>query len=121
MIGIKYGCDGGGWCSLPVTGPHGVSLWKSISRGLPFDCHIQFEVGVGFTVRFWQDIWCGVFPLRLSYLELFAISRNKEAYVADLMKFPNCVLFWKFQHHSFLVYFLLLIRKKKKKKREEIF
>ena len=95
MIGIKYGCDGGGWCSLPVTGPHGVSLWKSISRGLPFDCHIQFEVGVGFTVRFWQDIWCGVSPLRLSYLELFAISRNKEAYVADLMKFPNCVLFWK--------------------------
>ena len=41
MIGIKYGCDGGGWCSLPVTGPHGVSLWKSISCGLPFDCHIH--------------------------------------------------------------------------------
>ena len=33
MIGIKYGCEGGGWCSLLVTGPYGVSLWKSISRG----------------------------------------------------------------------------------------
>ena len=41
MIGIKYGCEGGGWCSLPVTGPHGVSLWKSISLGWPsFVCHI---------------------------------------------------------------------------------
>ena len=54
MIGIKYGCEGGGWCSLPVTGPHGVSLWKSISLGWPsFVCHIQFEVEAGFTVRFW--------------------------------------------------------------------
>uniref|UniRef100_A0A7N2MKQ0 Structural maintenance of chromosomes protein 1 n=1 Tax=Quercus lobata TaxID=97700 RepID=A0A7N2MKQ0_QUELO len=93
VIGIKYGCKGGGWCSLPVTGPHGVSLWKSISVvGLLFVCHIQFEVGAEFTIRFWQDIWCGDTSLRLS--ELFAISRNKEAFVADLMKFLNGVLFW---------------------------
>ena len=26
MIEIKYGCKGGGWCSLPVTGPYGVSV-----------------------------------------------------------------------------------------------
>ena len=36
----------------------------------------------------------GITHLRLSYLELFAISPNKEVYVADLMKFPNGVLFW---------------------------
>ena len=35
MIGIKYGCEGGGWCSLLVIGPHGVSLWKSIGCGGP--------------------------------------------------------------------------------------
>ena len=34
----------------------------------------------------------GITHLRLSYLELFAISPNKEVYVADLMKFPNGVL-----------------------------
>ena len=26
VIGAKYGCEGGGWCSLPVIGPYGVSL-----------------------------------------------------------------------------------------------
>ena len=26
VIGIKYGCKGGGWCSLPVTSPYGVSV-----------------------------------------------------------------------------------------------
>ena len=46
MIGIKYGCEGRGWRSLPVTGPHLVSLWKSISHGwTSYVRHIQFEVG----------------------------------------------------------------------------
>ena len=45
VIGAKYGYKGGGWCFLPVTGPHGVNLSKSISRGWPcFVRHIQFEV-----------------------------------------------------------------------------
>ena len=26
--------------------------------------------------------------------ETFSLSQNKEASVAELMKFPNCVLFW---------------------------
>ena len=33
VIGAKYVCEKGGWCSLPVIGPYGVSLWKSLSRG----------------------------------------------------------------------------------------
>ena len=78
-----------------IIGPHGVSLWKSISRGWPyFVRHIQFEVGAGFTVRFWQDIWCGDTSLCMLYPRLFSLSWNKEAYMADLMKFPNGVLFW---------------------------
>ena len=35
VIGVKYGCEGGGWCSNSVTGPHGVSLWKTIKCGWP--------------------------------------------------------------------------------------
>ena len=90
----KYGCEGGGWCSLPITGPHGVSLWKSISCGWPsFVRRIQFEVGTELTLKFWQDIWCGNTSLCVLYLRLFSLSRNKEAYVANLMKFPNGVLF----------------------------
>ena len=54
VIGAKYGCERGGWCSLLVTGSHGVSLWKSISHGWPsFVRHNQFEVGARFTLRFW--------------------------------------------------------------------
>ena len=66
MIGAKYGC------SLPVIGSHGVSLWKSISHGWPsFVRHIQFEVGAGLIVRFWQDIWCGDTSLCVRYPRLF--------------------------------------------------
>ena len=72
VIRGKYGCEGGGWFSLPVIGSHGVSLWKSISCGWPsFLCHIQFKVGVGFTFRFWQDIWCGDTSLCVCYPRLF--------------------------------------------------
>ena len=94
MIGEKYGCEGGGWCSLPIISPPRVSLWKSISRSWPsFVRHIQFEVGARFTVRFWQDIWCGDTSLCVLYPGLFSLGQNKEAYVANLMKFPNGVLF----------------------------
>ena len=94
MIGVKYGCEGGGWCSLPVTGPHGVSLWKSIGLGWPSFVHyIQFEVGAGFILRFWRDIWFWDTSFCVRYPRLFSLSRNKEAYVADLMNFPNDVLF----------------------------
>ena len=48
---------------------------------------------VGSIVKFWQDVWCGDTSLGNYYPELFTVSRNKEAYVADLMKSPNGVLF----------------------------
>ena len=30
VIAVKYGCELGSWCT---NGPHGVGLWKNISRG----------------------------------------------------------------------------------------
>ena len=33
--------------------------------------HIQFEVGAGLIVRFWQDIWCGDTSLCVRYPRLF--------------------------------------------------
>jgi len=33
VIDVKYGSVRGGWCSLPVTGPYGVGVWKFIRRG----------------------------------------------------------------------------------------
>ena len=47
--------------------------WKSISCGWPsFVRHIQFEVGAGFIIRFWQDIWFWDTSLCVLYLRLFS-------------------------------------------------
>ena len=42
-------------------------------------------------MKFWHDVWCGDNLLSVCFPELFKISSAKEAYVADLMKFPNGV------------------------------
>lgn len=60
VIEVEYGCDWGSWCSNSVPGPYGVSLWKTIRQGWPMFLHyIQYEVGDGLRVKFWQDVWCG--------------------------------------------------------------
>lgn len=71
---------------MVVKGEVGVLiLWKSISCGWPtFSQYIQFKVGVGSTVKFWQDVWCGDTLLKMCFLELFTINRNKETYVLIL-------------------------------------
>ena len=95
VIGVNYGSEGGGWCSKSVPCPYAVSLWKSISSGwTTFSRYVLFDIGDGSRVKFWHGVWCGDSFLKLSFLELFNISRDKEAYVVDLMKFPNGVLYW---------------------------
>ena len=59
VIEAKYGYGGGGWCTKLVTGTYGVSLWKSIRGGwLDFSKFLQFDVGDGTRVKFWEDEWC---------------------------------------------------------------
>ena len=45
-------------------------------------------------MKFRHDVWCGDNPLSMCFPDLFRISNDKEAYVAELMQFPNEVLFW---------------------------
>ena len=47
-----------------------------------FSKNVQFEVGVGEKVKFWTDRWCGDSPLQLTFLVVFGIASNKEAFVA---------------------------------------
>ncbi|KAL4596807.1 hypothetical protein ACB092_12G190100 [Castanea dentata] len=78
-----------------VCSPIQPFLWKSIQSGWPnFSRYVLFEIGDGSRVKFWHGVWCGDSPLKLSFPKLFNISRDKEAYVVDLMKFPNGVLYW---------------------------
>ena len=54
VIGVKYGCGWGGWCTMSVNGPYGVGLWKNISHGWPsFSLHILYEIGDGSRMKFW--------------------------------------------------------------------
>ena len=56
VIEAKYGDGGGGWCTKPVTGTYGVSAWKSIRSGwMDFSKFLQFDVGDGTRVKFWED------------------------------------------------------------------
>ena len=95
VIRAKYGVEEGNWCSNPVPGSYGVSLWKTISSGwFTFSCYVQFQIGEGTRVKFWHDVWCGDNPLSTCFLDLFRISNDKEAYVVDLIQFSNGVFFW---------------------------
>ena len=94
VIKVKYGCDWGGWCSSSSSGPYGVNLWKNIRKGWhSLSRFFLFEIGDGSKVQFWLDYWCGS-SLADRYPDLFRICRNKEASVADLMRFTNGVLHW---------------------------
>ena len=77
-------------------GHYGVSLWKTISWGWPSLSHyILYEIGDGSRVKFvLARPLCGETPLAISYPKLFRICRDKEASVAELMKFINEVLHW---------------------------
>lgn len=40
------------------------------------------------------DVWCGDGSLKEAFLDLFEISQERDAFVADLMKFCNYVIQW---------------------------
>ena len=95
VIEVKYGCEWDGWCSSSFSGSYGVSLWKNIRRGWPsLSRFILYEIGDGSKVQFCLDRWCGTSSLADCYLETYRICRNKEASVADLMRYTNGVLHW---------------------------
>jgi len=85
----------GGWCSLPVLGPYGVSVWKFIRRGWDNVAkYLHFEVGDGSHIRFWHDLWCGYKPLKLCYPALYCIGRSPDAWVVDDLSVVGCVVHW---------------------------
>jgi hypothetical protein len=84
VIKVKYGSLRGGWCSIEVVGSDGVSVRKYIRRGWDtFYKFVHLEVGDGYNVRFWHDLWRGDSPLKLCYPVLFSIPQFKDAWVGD--------------------------------------
>ncbi|RVX22063.1 putative ribonuclease H protein [Vitis vinifera] len=64
---------------------YGVGLWKGIRMDWDLvGARTSFSVGNGRRVRFWRDRWCGDALLCESFPSLFALSIEKEAWVADV-------------------------------------
>ncbi|RVW42821.1 hypothetical protein CK203_079929 [Vitis vinifera] len=62
-----------------------MGLWKGIRMDWELvGRQIYFCVGNGRRVRFWKDRWCGDSLLCESFPSLFALSAEKEAWVADV-------------------------------------
>lgn len=67
-----------------------LSIWKYIRRGWRvFSSFVIYEVGDGFKIRFWHDLWCVDLPLNATFPYLFSIAHYKEAWVLDNMQFIN--------------------------------
>jgi hypothetical protein len=95
VIEVRYGSVRGDWCSLPVTGPYGVRVWKFIRRGWDNVAKfLRFEVGDVSHIRFWHDLWCGDRPLKLCYPALYAIARSPDAWEGDNLSVVGGVVHW---------------------------
>ena len=95
VIEAKYGDEGGGWCTKPVLGTYGVSVWKSIRSGkLDYSKFLRFDVGDGTWIKFWEDVWCRDCSLKEAFTELYSISRAREFFVSKVMCFSKGRLHW---------------------------
>jgi hypothetical protein len=94
-VDAKYGFEWGGWHSVDIAGPHGVGLWRYISRGWRlFSSHTRFDPGDGSKIRFWDDVWCGEVILKEAFLGLYNIASAKDASIVDNMDFTGGTLQW---------------------------
>jgi len=72
-----------------------VSVWKYIQRGWDnFYKFLRLEVGDGYNVRLWHDLWCGDRLLKLCYPVLFSIARFKDAWGVDNLSLLDGVAHW---------------------------
>jgi hypothetical protein len=59
-----------GWLGDPWSGS--VEMYKEGWDG--FAHHVRYELGDGFKVLFWHDVWYGELPLKVLFPELFTIA-----------------------------------------------
>jgi hypothetical protein len=95
VVDGKYSSLENGWSTAVSHGPHGVSLWKNIRGGwAKFERIIYFKVGNGAQIRFWYDTWCGDYPLKDIFPDLYCIACDKEAFVAAHLQLRNNSIHW---------------------------
>lgn len=100
IITDKYGNDYSYWIPGKVQHSYGVSCWKAIVASA---CHISENSTIyfhsGANISFWNDCWSGQQPLSIAYPNLFKLSRNKNAHIADMISYEGN---WKFDFRRVL-------------------
>ena len=90
VIRSKFGEDYGGWSSGDINGGFGVGLWKEIRKEWPqLIQNSYFTLGNGRRIRFWKDVWCGEEALSLMFPNLFRLTAQKNARVAELWNWDS--------------------------------
>ena len=54
-------------------------------------------MGDGTRVKFWDDVWCRDRPLMEAFIDLYNISRTRDASVLEVMCFVNGRVSWDIQ------------------------
>lgn len=68
------------WNPNEMHRPNRRSLWKGIVRHLEsFKKGIDYDMGKGNRIAFWEDKWCGGSPLKETYLDVFFLAENRLA------------------------------------------
>jgi hypothetical protein len=95
VVLVKYGSMEAGWTTKVPIGLYGVGLWKFIrSNWDKFSRMLKFEVGDGYHIHFWDDVWYSGKPLKEAFLKLYRIARIKEATVAESVHFRGDFVHW---------------------------
>ena len=84
-ISIKYLVEEGGWYTKTTRGNSELGPWKDISKEIGLmKLNCVFSIRDGSRVRFWEDTWCGEFPLCDIFPNLYMLAVTKGVKVADV-------------------------------------
>ncbi|KAL5721090.1 hypothetical protein ACHQM5_013694 [Ranunculus cassubicifolius] len=94
----RYGIDKAGWYTVKKLSTHGSSVWRAIMGCSQFiKENVTFKVGRGDMIQFWKDRWCTIQPLEVEFPKIFALSRNKEAFISQMGSRIGNEFAWDFQ------------------------
>ncbi|GKC23809.1 RNA-directed DNA polymerase, eukaryota, reverse transcriptase zinc-binding domain protein [Tanacetum coccineum] len=47
------------------------------------------KIGNGESTRFWNDVWCGISPLKVQYPSIFLLDTDKDCFISNRVSLPD--------------------------------